>query len=79
MRDGFLGLRHHAVIGGHYQNHDIGRFCAAGTHCGKRLVARRIEECDHAARRIDVICADVLGDSACFARCDTGAADVIEQ
>ena len=79
MRDGFLGLRHHTIICGHYQNHDVGRFGAACTHRGKRLVTRRIQESNHAARRIDVICADVLGNPTRFARGDTGAAYIIEQ
>ena len=79
MSDGFPGLRHHAVVRGHNQNHDIGRFRAACAHGGKRLMARRVEESDHAARSIDVIRADVLRDPARFARRDPGAAYVIEQ
>ena len=52
---------------------------AAGTHRGERLVARGVEEGDHAARRLDVVGADVLRDAAGFARRDLGAADVVEQ
>jgi hypothetical protein len=46
MLDGFDRLRHHAVIGRHHQNRDIGRLGAAGTHGGERLVARSVEEGD---------------------------------
>jgi hypothetical protein len=62
--DGFLGLRHDAVVGRHHQDDDVGGLGAAGTHGGKRLVARRVEEGDHAARRLDVVGTDVLGDAA---------------
>ena len=79
MLDGFLGLRHDAVVGRHHQDHDVGRLRAAGTHGGERLVARRVEERDHAARRFHVVGTDVLGDAAGFARGHLGAADVVEQ
>ena len=52
---------------------------AARTHRGKRFVARRIEEGDHAARRLDVIGADMLGNAAGFAGGNLGAADVVQQ
>ncbi len=52
--DGFERLRHHAVIGGDHQHHDVGDLGAARTHAGKRFVTRRIEEHDLApvGRRI---------------------------
>jgi hypothetical protein len=48
--DGFDGLRHHAVVGRHHQDDDVGGLGAARTHGGERLVARGVEEGDHAAR-----------------------------
>ena len=39
MGNGFDGLRHHAVIGGHDQNHDISGLGTACTHRGKGFVA----------------------------------------
>jgi len=72
-------LRHHAVVGRDHQHDDVGHFCTACAHRRKGLVARCIEERDHAARRLHVIRADVLGDSARLARGDLGAADVIEE
>ena len=77
--DGFLGLRHHAVVGGDHQDDDVGRLGAARAHGGERLVARGVEEGDHAARRLDVVGADVLRDAAGFARRHLGAADVVQQ
>ncbi len=47
--DGFEGLRHHAVVGGNHDHHDVGHLGAARAHAGKRFVARRIEEDDLAA------------------------------
>ena len=79
MRDGFFGLRHHAVIGGDDQNHQVSRLRAARTHGGKRLVARCIEEGNHALRRFDVIRANVLGNPARFTRCHARFANGIEQ
>ena len=66
--DGFLGLRHHAVVGRHHQDHDVGGLRAARAHGGEGLVARGVEEGDHAARRFDVVGADVLRDAAGLAR-----------
>ncbi len=77
--DGFLRLWHHAVIRCDHQDHDIGRLGTTSTHGGKRRVTRGIEEGDHATLGFDVISADVLGDTAGFADCNLGAADVVEQ
>ena len=75
----FHGLRHHAVVGGHHQNHDVGGLCAACTHGGKRFVARRIQERYHAFGCFHMIRADVLRDTARFARHHFTAADVVQQ
>jgi hypothetical protein len=42
-------------------------------------VARRVEEGDHPARRVDVVRADVLRDAAGFAGSDAAGADVVEE
>ena len=47
--DRFLGLRHHAVIGGHDQHDHVGDLGAAGAHHRERGVAGRVEEHDAAA------------------------------
>ena len=75
----FARLRHHAVVGSDHQDDDVGRFRAPGTHRGERLVARRIEESEHAARRLDVVRADVLRDAARFTGSDFCSPDVVEQ
>ena len=79
MSDRLFGLRHHAVIGSHHQNYDIGGFSAACAHRGKRFMARCIEESNHAARRFDVVSADVLRNAAGFAGRHFGTPNVIEQ
>src|SRR5690606_40690604 len=71
--------RHDAVIGGHHKNDDVGRLGAARAHGGERLVSWGIEESHHAARRLNVISADMLRDAARFSRSDTAAANVIQQ
>ena len=73
MRDRLDGLRHDAVVGRHHQHHDVGDLGAARAHRGECLMARRIEEGDHAARRLHVIGADVLRDAARLAGGDLGA------
>ena len=64
VRDRFLRRRHHAVVGGNHQDHDVGHLGAAGAHGGKRFVARRVEEGDLLALNLDLVGADVLGDAA---------------
>jgi hypothetical protein len=66
--DGLARLRHHAVVGRHHQDHDVGGLGATGTHGGEGLVAGGVEERDHAARRFHMVGTDVLGDAAGFAR-----------
>ena len=77
--NGFDGLRHHAVVGGNHEDHDIGCFRTARTHCGKRFVTRSIQESNHAARGFNVVCTDVLGNATRFALYHFGAADVVQQ
>ena len=40
------GLRHHAVVGGDHQHHDVGHLGAARAHGVEGLVAGRVEEAD---------------------------------
>ena len=79
MVDGFLRLRHHAVIGGDHQHHDVGNFRAARAHARERFVARRVDEHDPAIARVHFGRADVLRDSAGFSRGDFGFANGVEQ
>ncbi len=79
MLDGFLGLRHHAIVGRDHQNHDIGRLGTTGTHGGERRVARGIEEGDHPALGFYVVGTDMLGNPPRLAHGDLGATDVVEQ
>ena len=80
MADRLDGLRHHAVIGGHHQDHDVGNAGAAGAHGGESLVARRVDECDlFAGRHLHLIGADVLGDATGLAGRDVGRTQRIEQ
>ena len=73
------GLRLDAVVGGHHQDHDVGDVGAARAHGGEGGVARGVQERDGAARGLDMVGADVLGDAAGFAGRHLGAADVVQQ
>ena len=77
--DRFDGLRHHAVVGGDHQHHDVGQLGAARAHRGERRMARGIEEGDDALLGLHVVRADMLGDAAGFAGGHLGAADVVQQ
>src|SRR5437588_158018 len=72
-------LRHHAVIGGHHQNHDVGNFGAAGAHSRECFVAGRIDEDDLAVLHLHLVCADVLRNSAGLAARHVGFANRVQQ
>ncbi len=79
MADGFLGLRHHAVVSGNDEDHNIGDLGAAGAHGGEGLVTGCVEEGDLAAVDRHLVGAGALGDTTRLARGDIGVADTIEQ
>ena len=58
---------------------DVGDLRAARAHRRERLVARRVEERDHALLRLHVVGADVLRDPARLAARHARAADRVEQ
>ena len=49
--DRFNRLRHHAVIGSHHQNGNVGGFRTTRTHGGEGFMARRVDEGDETTRR----------------------------
>ena len=49
MIDRFNGLRHHAIVSRHHQNHNIGNPCTARPHCGEGRMARRVDKTNHTA------------------------------
>ena len=79
MVDRFHGLRHDAVIRGDDQDHDVGDLRAARAHGSKGLVAGGVEKGHHAARRLDVIGADMLRDPARLPRRHLRAPDIVEE
>ncbi len=79
MVDRFNRLRHHAVIGSHHEDGNVGRLRTTGTHCSKGSVARRIDEGDLLAVLLDLISTDMLGDATGFARNNIGVTDRIKQ
>ena len=79
MVDRLDGLRHNAVVRCNNENRNVCDLRAACAHRCERLMTRRIEEDDLLALADDLICADVLGDSARLMRTDGGVADGIKQ
>ena len=77
--NGFVGLRHNAVVGGHDQHGDVGDAGAPGADGGEGFVSRRVQKGDGAAFAGHLIGADVLGDAAGFLVHDGGLADVVQQ
>ena len=77
--DGLKRLRHHTVIGGHHQHHDVRHLGAARPHQRKGLVAGRVEEDDLAVLRLDLISADVLRDTPCLPGRDVRFANRVQK
>ena len=75
VADGFFGLRHHTVVGGHDQHGNIGDVRPAGPHFGECFVPRRIDEGDFPAIALDLVGPNVLRDAAAFAAGDIDADD----
>src|SRR5580658_2167981 len=77
------GLRLHAVVGRHHEDHEVGGLGAAGAHGGERLVTRGVDEGDLPLVAVDLggdlVGADVLGDAAGLAGHHVGVADRVEQ
>ena len=80
VRDRLDRLRHDRVVRRDDEDDDVGDLRAACAHGRECFVARRVEERDVlAARQRHVVRADVLRDTARFARDDVRLADVVEE
>ena len=78
MVDRFNGLRHHAVVRRNNKDCNIGCHRASCTHGGERLVTGGVKEGDLSALDLDAVSADVLCDTARFARRDVRVADGVQ-
>ena len=80
MGDSLLGLRHDGVVGRDDDDGQVGHLGAAGTHGGKGLVTRGIQEGDPATvGQFYVVGTDVLGDTTRLAGNHVGIADVVQE
>ena len=78
--DRFDGLRHHAVVGGDHEDHDVGHLGAAGAHLGEGGVAGRVDEGHRpAGADVHLIGADMLRDAAGLVGRDIGAAQRVQE
>ena len=66
MVDCFEGLRHDAVIGGDNEHGNIRYLSAAGAHGRKGFMTRSIQEGNFLTVKVDLIGADMLGNTAGF-------------
>ena len=79
VRDGFHGLWHDPVVGGHDKDHDVGDVGASCPKGGERFVARRVDEGDGAPVDFHLIGTDVLGDPTLLILDDAGLPDSVQQ
>ena len=79
MVDGLNRLGHDAVVRRDHQNGDIRNLGASGTHGGKCLMARSIQERDGTILHLDTVRADMLGDAAGLRGGHIGVADGVQQ
>jgi len=77
--DSLNGLRHHAVVGGHHKDDDVGRLGPTGPHGGEGGVARGVDERDAVVLPDHLVRTDVLGDAAGLAGHDVGRTNAVEQ
>ena len=80
MVDSLDSLRHHIVVGSHNNDSHIGHLRTTGTHSGKRLVTRCIQERNLlAACESNVISTNMLGYTTRFTSNDIGITNIVEQ
>ncbi len=77
--DSLFGLRHHAIVGGNHQDHDVGSLGTTGTHGGKGSVTGGVQEGHHAAIGFYVVGTNVLGNTTRLTGSHFGATNVVEQ
>ena len=68
VTDRFQRLRHQAIVGRDNEHHDVGDLSATRPHRCERSMPRRIDKGNPGAFVIDAVGADVLRNSAGFAR-----------
>ena len=78
MVNGLLGLRHYTVIGSDNDNNQIGNLGTPGTHCGKGLMSRCIQEGNPLSLYIYLIGTDMLGNTTKLAFCNMCLTDGIQ-
>ena len=80
MIDGLFGLRHDIVIGCHDNDDHVRHLGTTGTHGGKRLMTRCVEERDTASvLQLHIVGTDVLRDTSRLTGNHIGLADIVEQ
>src|SRR5688500_20310072 len=79
MRNGFLRLWHHTIIRRDDEDHNIRSLRTTRAHLCECGMARSIEKSDLASLHLNLIRANMLGNTASFTRRHIRLADGIEQ
>ena len=80
MCNSLLGSRHDRVVGSDDDNRNIGNLSTTGTHSGKRLVTRGIEECNPTAvLKLNIISTDMLGNTTSLTSDNICLTDIVEE
>ena len=79
MVDGFEGLGHDPVVGGDDEHGDVRYPSAPGAHGGESLVSGGVQEGHDGPIVVDLVCADVLGNSPGLALYDVSVADGVQE
>ena len=75
----FHGLRHDAVVASNNKDNNVRYLRTSRAHGSKRRVPRGVEECNLSVADLDFVSADVLGDTARFARGNGRVANGVKQ
>ncbi len=80
MVDGLHSLGHNIVVGGNYNYTKVGYFSTTGTHGGKCLMTRSVQEGDASSvGKFHIICPYMLGNASSLAGYNVCITDIIEQ
>ena len=76
---GFLGLRHHSIIGCHDQDDNVSTLGAARPHGSKRGMTGSIQESNLLSLKFHLVGSNVLGDAPGFTSSNIRIANCIQQ
>ena len=80
MGNGLLGGRHDAIVSCHDDDGNISHLGTTGTHGGKGLVTRRVEERNSTTvLQLHVVCTYVLRNTTSLTGNDVGVTNIVQK